>query len=148
MHALNTVFGLSELLLTNVPFLPWLTLIPNILLLGSYVGIAYITRSTQGFYGTRLIYLPYLTMPLPVHTVYPFLDPKSTGAKLAIYIVGIPVGECILFCLVQGAILVRQRLTGQQGRRLTVAAGDVVAASARSMSEESWQEVKVSKEHV
>jgi len=46
-----------------------------------YLGVAYITKASQGFY------------------VYSFLDP-SIGPILAAYIVGIMVGTIIVFCIV------------------------------------------------
>ena len=50
VHALNTVFALFEILLTNSPPAPWLTLPSGLFFLAGYVGIAYITHATQGFY--------------------------------------------------------------------------------------------------
>lgn len=100
VHAFNAVVALFEILFTNIPVLPWIALVPNILILALYVCVAYITFETQGFY------------------VYPFLNPASQGAKLAIYVVGIPLAECVVFCIVQGALVLRQRLTGRQGYRL------------------------------
>jgi len=46
-----------------------------------YLGVAYITKATQGFY------------------VYSFLNP-SKGAILAAYIVGILVGSILVFAIV------------------------------------------------
>ena len=50
-------------------------------MVGSYLGVAYITHATQGFY------------------VYSFLNP-SKGAVLAAYICGIFAGTIVIFALV------------------------------------------------
>ena len=52
VQALNTVFALFEIGFTNSPPVPWLTLPVCILVLAAYLGIAYITHATQGFYST------------------------------------------------------------------------------------------------
>lgn len=65
-----------------------------ILLLAAYLGLAYVTYATQGFY------------------TYGFLDPANGGGLLAGYIVGIAAGCAVVFCLVWGLIWVRRRFTG------------------------------------
>ncbi|KXN84668.1 hypothetical protein AN958_12046 [Leucoagaricus sp. SymC.cos] len=97
-HILNSVFVLFELVFTDLPTLPWIYLPATIVLLGLYLGVAYITSSTQGFYA------------------YTFLDPKKQGALLAGYIIGIAVGQAILFIIVHYAILLRIRLVGSKHR--------------------------------
>jgi hypothetical protein len=42
--------------------------------------------------------------------VYDFLDPHKEHGKLAAYIVGIAVAECIIFALVYGIIVLREKL--------------------------------------
>ncbi|RXW16395.1 hypothetical protein EST38_g9457 [Candolleomyces aberdarensis] len=91
-HALNSVFALFEVLFTNVGPLPWLDLPVTIVLLCGYLGVAYITHATQGFYP------------------YSFLDPKRQGAKLAAYIIGIAVGQVIVFVAAWGIIKLREHL--------------------------------------
>ncbi|KAJ7148063.1 hypothetical protein C8R43DRAFT_522183 [Mycena crocata] len=97
IHALNSVFALFEILLTNAPPAPWLALPVHILLLAGYLGVAYITHITQGFY------------------TYDFLDPHKEGALLAAYIVGIAVGEIVVFLLARGVTVLRQRLVVRRG---------------------------------
>ncbi|KAF9035183.1 hypothetical protein BJ165DRAFT_1510697 [Panaeolus papilionaceus] len=96
-HALNTVFALFEIIFTNIGPFPWIDLPVAIVILGMYLGLGYLTKATQDFYP------------------YSFLNPKKQGKKLAIYIVGIPVGYCIVFCIVFGIIKLRQRLTKGKG---------------------------------
>jgi len=91
MHALNSVFALFELLVSRNT-LHWIHTPFMIILLGGYVGVAYITHATQGFYP------------------YAFLDPSKQGAKLAAYLVGIPIGELILFFFAWGITWARDRM--------------------------------------
>lgn len=49
-HALNSAFALFEILLTNVAPMPWIHIPFLIVLLAGYLGVAYITFATQGFY--------------------------------------------------------------------------------------------------
>ncbi|KAJ7190278.1 hypothetical protein GGX14DRAFT_546917 [Mycena pura] len=99
LHAMNSAFALFELLLTNAPPAPWLALPIHIALLGGYLGVAYITHATQGFY------------------TYAFLDPANggSGALLAAYIVGIGAGACAVFLLARGAVVLRQRAAVRAG---------------------------------
>lgn len=96
-HALNTVFALFEIALTQAGPPPWLHLPLCFLILVAYLGVAYITRATQGFY------------------VYNFLDPQKEHGKLAVYIVGIAVAECIIFAIVYGLCVLRQKLVSKFG---------------------------------
>ncbi|KAJ3574391.1 hypothetical protein NP233_g1793 [Leucocoprinus birnbaumii] len=88
-HIMNSVFALFELLLTDLPPLRYIQLPCTIVTLGLYLGVAYITHSTQGFYP------------------YAFLDPKKEGALLAAYILGIAAGQIIVFLIVRLGICLR-----------------------------------------
>ncbi|KAJ3534267.1 hypothetical protein NMY22_g7000 [Coprinellus aureogranulatus] len=88
-HALNSFFCVFEIILTNVGPLRWIDLPVTIVMLGGYLGVAYITYHTQHFYP------------------YSFLDPKEQGKMLAAYIVGIAVGQAIIFVIVWGIIKLR-----------------------------------------
>jgi len=92
VHIMNTVFVLAELLFTNIPPAPWLTLPCSIFFLACYLAVAYITHVSQGFYP------------------YAFLDPKKQGPLLAAYIIGILVGYSIIFILVRGLVILRIRI--------------------------------------
>ncbi|KAF5313866.1 hypothetical protein D9619_013093 [Psilocybe cf. subviscida] len=92
-HILNSVFALFEILLTNTTPMPWIDLPATLVMLIGYLGVAYITHQTQGFY------------------TYSFLDPGKSGKKkLAAYIVGIAVGQCVTFCVVRLVISIRSRV--------------------------------------
>lgn len=93
LHIFNTVFALLEITTTNIPPLPWAALPVCLVLLLAYLGVAYITHATQGIY------------------TYSFLDPQAQHGKLAAYIVGIAVGEVIIFALVHYAIVLRDKIS-------------------------------------
>ncbi|KZW00489.1 hypothetical protein EXIGLDRAFT_830649 [Exidia glandulosa HHB12029] len=92
LHTINTLCALFEIFGTNTPLATWFTLVPLSIILCGYLGVAYITHATQGFYP------------------YAFLDPEKGSAKLAGYIIGIAVAEIIIFSLVQGLVWLRTRL--------------------------------------
>jgi len=94
-HALNSVYAAFEVLLTNTEPLPWMHLPLTVVILSGYLGVAYITHATQGIY------------------TYSFLDPKKQGKKLAIYIVGIAVGQVVVFCIVVGILRLRKHFTNR-----------------------------------
>jgi len=93
LHIFNTVFALLEITTTNIPPLPWAALPMCLILLLAYLGVAYITHATQGIYA------------------YAFLDPQTQHGKLAAYIIGIAVGEVIIFTLVRYAIVLRDKIS-------------------------------------
>lgn len=110
-HALNTVFAVFEIFLTNIGPLPWVQLPVTVLLLVGYLGVAYITHATQGFYSALLPHLSRSSCSQVFSLAYSFLDPKKQGKLLAAYIVGIAVGQIIVFLVVHGIIVLRERLT-------------------------------------
>jgi len=91
-HLLNAVFALFEILLTRVGPNPWSHTFFLILILAGYLGVAYITYATRRFY------------------VYSFLNPAKQKGFLAAYIVGIPIGEAIVFAVAQGICILRERI--------------------------------------
>ena len=85
MHILNSVFALLEIVLTRVGLMPWIHIPFIILFVASYIGVAYITKATEGFYP------------------YNLLDPSKDGSgTVAKYIIGIIIGACIIFVIVAG----------------------------------------------
>lgn len=113
-HILNTVFVLFEICFTHSKPSPWLHIPILVLILLGYLGIAYITRATQGFY------------------TYSFLDPNKQRAKLAIYIVGIPAALVIIFILVRYITRLRERVFSTLVRRK--------ASAGEKM--EDWQDIE------
>ncbi|KAF8464077.1 hypothetical protein BDZ91DRAFT_660661 [Kalaharituber pfeilii] len=85
VHAMNALFAFLEIVLSRAGPMPWIHIPFLIVFLGGYLGVAYITYATQGFY------------------TYSFLDPKKDGPGIvAAYICGIVVGICVLFAVVWG----------------------------------------------
>ena len=94
-HGLNSAFALFEIVFprTSPPLaihLLWLMAI-----LAMYLGLAYLTVETEGFY------------------VYPFLDYKWTGSRgmVAAYVFGIAMGSIVCFGVAWGLIWARRWLT-------------------------------------
>lgn len=94
MHALNTLFAGIEIFLPRADPHPWLLLVPIIIVLALYLGLAYLTHATEGFY------------------VYSFLDIQANGSGLvAGACIGILVGAIIVFVIVRYLILLRKWVT-------------------------------------
>jgi len=55
-HALNTVFAVVEVAIGRVP-MPWGYLLPCVVTLGLYLGLAYMVHRIQDWYGTSLVTL-------------------------------------------------------------------------------------------
>jgi len=93
-HALNSFYALLEILLPRTQPLPWLDLAPIVILLALYLGLAFLTHATQGFY------------------TYDFLDLQDHSSGIvAAYIIGILVGSIIIFLIVRYIIMLRVRIT-------------------------------------
>ncbi|RPD59105.1 hypothetical protein L226DRAFT_99274 [Lentinus tigrinus ALCF2SS1-7] len=119
-HALNTVYALLEITLTSVAPSPWLYLPLCVFTLACYLGVAYITEATQGFY------------------TYSFLDPGKEHAKLAGYIIAVGIAECLAFLLARGLAWVRDRLSK---RSSAIRPGSPDSTEQRSPSED-WEEIE------
>lgn len=134
-HALNTVFALFEVVLTHAGPSPWSHLIFLVVILGGYLGIAYITHATEGFYSTFLcrsiLFLPWLHLL----KAYAFLNPQKEHGLLAGYIVGIAVAECIIFAVVRVICYLRKRITRTHSSRFLLDAHDPEEI-------EDWQDVE------
>ncbi|KAH9881807.1 hypothetical protein J1614_000978 [Plenodomus biglobosus] len=93
-HALNSFYALFEIVFPRTQPLPWLDLIPVVILLALYLALAYLTYATQGFY------------------TYGFLNLQehSSGIVTA-YIIGILVAAIIIFLIVRYVILLRVWIT-------------------------------------
>lgn len=91
VHAMNTVIAFFEILLTRTSPLAWWHDAPIVIVLACYLGLAYVTHATQGFY------------------VYDFLDDKN-GTKrgtVAGYCIGILVAAIVIHLVVHFIIVIR-----------------------------------------
>ncbi|KAF2436398.1 hypothetical protein EJ08DRAFT_578633 [Tothia fuscella] len=86
-HALNSVFALFEIFIPRTAAPPILHVVPAVIILALYLGLAYVTLASNHFY------------------VYSFLDPKNhSRGVIAGYIIGILVGTIIVFFIVHFVI--------------------------------------------
>lgn len=69
---------------------------------------------------------------------YSFLDP-SDGPILAAYIIGIAVGDILVFALVRGVVALRQRWAIRSGRLRSASDGEVGGAGEAI---DEWEEVE------
>lgn len=93
-HALNSAFALFEIVFPRTAPLPFVDIIPVIVILAMYLGLAYVTASTQGFW------------------VYGFLDnTTNSSGKVAVYVVGILVAAIVVFLIVRYLIMLRVWVT-------------------------------------
>ncbi|KAH8925210.1 hypothetical protein BT69DRAFT_1240281 [Atractiella rhizophila] len=91
LHILNSVQAAFEVIFTRTPQPEWLHIPFLIVMLAGYLGVAYITHETQGFY------------------VYDFLNPDNGAGELAGYIVGIAAASAVLLTVCKGIIYARMR---------------------------------------
>lgn len=94
-HALNSVFALFEVLVPRTDTPPLIHAFWLIIILALYLGLAYVTLATKGFY------------------VYNFLSPSYEGSrgKVAAYIIAVLVAALIAFAIVKAVIWLRLWLT-------------------------------------
>jgi hypothetical protein len=93
VHGLNSVFAIVEIVLpaTEAPPVSHLSVV--LLVLSVYLGLAYLTRYTQGFY------------------VYEWMNPAHGNVSIILHILGYAGGIITIFFLVSGAIRLRNMLT-------------------------------------
>lgn len=89
VHGLNSVFAIVEIVLPATQPPPWTHLSVVLLVLSSYLGLAYLTRETQGFY------------------VYEWMNPAHGNWSVILHIAGYAGGMIALFVLARYAIVAR-----------------------------------------
>jgi hypothetical protein len=100
-HGLNSLYALFEIFFPRTSPLPWLDLIPIILLLALYLGLAYLTQAIDDYY------------------VYDFLNLQiHSSGVVAAYIVGILVAAIIVFVIVRYLIKLRVWVTEDKLRKM------------------------------
>lgn len=57
---------------------------------------------------------------------YDFLDPKKQGAFLVVYIIGIAVGQVVMFLVVRYAIILRERVVKKEDRIQHIPLGESI----------------------
>lgn len=96
VHGFNSVFALVEIILTAADVFPWSHLPVLLGVLSLYLGLAYLTRYTQGFY------------------VYEWMNPAHGTASIILHILGYTAGICTIFVLVRGAIWLRNKISDRR----------------------------------
>ncbi|KZP21846.1 hypothetical protein FIBSPDRAFT_739925, partial [Athelia psychrophila] len=96
-HAMNSLFALFEILSTNVRPTLWVHIVFLEVFLAYYLGVAYITKATEGFY------------------TYGFLDPHARHALLAAYIAAIGSGGALVLAVVKALVKLRVRTFRARG---------------------------------
>ncbi|KAG5992852.1 hypothetical protein E4U54_003538, partial [Claviceps lovelessii] len=93
-HAFNSAFALFEIVFTRAEEPPWVHMLWLVVLLLGYLGVAYLTAATQGWY------------------TYSFLDRRVGGTgHVARYVLGIAIGGVFVFALVRSLIWLRRWVT-------------------------------------
>ncbi|KAG5980826.1 hypothetical protein E4U55_003580 [Claviceps digitariae] len=94
-HALNSAFALFEIGFTRAEEPPWVHLLWLLGMLLGYLGVAFLTLATQGWY------------------TYSFLDHDVLGGRgyVAGYVLGIAVGVVVVFAVARGLIWGRRWVT-------------------------------------
>ena len=95
VHGLNSLFAIIEIIFPATEPPPWSHLSILLLVLSLYLGLAYLTRWTGGFY------------------VYEWMDPAHGNASIIVHILCYSVGIISIFALVRGAILLRIYVTNK-----------------------------------
>ena len=93
VHGLNSVFAIVEIVLPATEAPPFAHLSVVLLVLSTYLGLAYLTRYTQGFY------------------VYEWMNPAHGNVSIILHVLGYAAGMITIFFLVNGAIRLRNMLT-------------------------------------
>ena len=97
-HGINSAWALFEVILTCTSPRPLLHMLFLIILLALYLGLAYLTKATEGFY------------------VYSFLDPSTGVNHVVAYCIGIPVAACVIFGIVEGILWLRNKATKNKAK--------------------------------
>lgn len=102
VHIINSVCCVFEIIVPRTQRLPWIHLPFCILFVALYLGLAYITYATQGFY------------------TYNFLNPKNGVGSLVAYVFGILAAICVIFTavrwVIQGRVWLTEHKLGFEGK--------------------------------
>lgn len=120
VHGLNSVFALVEIVLPATDPQPWKHLYFLLAVLSAYLGLAYLSRETQGFY------------------VYEWMNPVHGNASIVLHIVAYAGVMVALFVLSRYAIVARNALA----KRMERSSGDEDEERGRGMflddKKETW----------
>jgi hypothetical protein len=97
VHGLNSVFAVTEIVISATAPPPVTHLSVVLLILSVYLGLAYLTRYTQGFY------------------VYEWMNPAHGNVSIILHILGYAAGIIAIFFIVRYAIVARNMLAAKMG---------------------------------
>lgn len=97
VHGLNSVFAIVEIILPATQPQPWNHLSIVLAVLSAYLGLAYLTRETQGFY------------------VYEWMNPAHGNASIVLHIAGYAGAMVLSFILSRFAIVARNNVAKKFG---------------------------------
>ena len=95
VHGLNSVFAIFEIVLSATEAPPVTHLSVVLLVLSVYLGLAYLTRYTQGFY------------------VYEWMNPAHGAVSVLLHVLGYAGGMIAIFFLVRYAIVARNMVAAK-----------------------------------
>ncbi|EXJ69154.1 uncharacterized protein A1O5_08089 [Cladophialophora psammophila CBS 110553] len=98
LHAMNILMALPEIILPTTEPLPWMHLHFLMIILSLYLGLAYRTRVTGGFW------------------VYEWLDPELGKWKVVVHVVCYSVAIAVIFVFVRYTIWVKNSLLRRHTR--------------------------------
>ncbi|KAJ4369965.1 hypothetical protein N0V83_005729 [Neocucurbitaria cava] len=107
VHALNSVFAVVEIILPATQPPPWTHLSVVLGVLSAYLGLAYLTRETQGFY------------------VYEWMNPAHGKWSIVLHIAGYAGGMVVLFVMARYAIVARNVVAERMGMMRRERGGDM-----------------------
>lgn len=91
-HGLNSVFATAEVVLPQTKPLPFIHMVILLGILLVYLGLAYLTHYTQGWY------------------VYEWLNPAHGSTSIILHVLGYAGAMVIIFCIVHCVILGREKM--------------------------------------
>ncbi|KAJ9496729.1 hypothetical protein LTR99_010533 [Exophiala xenobiotica] len=97
VHGLNSLFALVEIILPATAPPAWGQLSVLLLVMALYLGLAYLTRATAGWW------------------VYEWLNPQNGAGQIIAHMVGYTAGIVAIFAIVKGMIWLRNRLVDRFG---------------------------------
>lgn len=117
-HGLNSAFALFEVIVPRTDPIPWVHAFVLLAILGLYLGLSYISLSINHVY------------------VYPFLNVDERGSTyVGVAVVLILVAVMIVFAIVHGIMLLRQKLTDSRPPKYSTHDDRVVERKAPAKKE-------------
>jgi hypothetical protein len=115
VHGLNSVFAITEIVLPATAPPPVTHLSVVLLVLSVYLGLAYLTRYTQGFY------------------VYEWMNPAHGNASVILHVLGYAGAMAAIFVIVRYAIVVRNVVE----RKMELTRGDGLGEKVIKLDDQS-----------